>query len=263
MLQQSSGRSIVRNAILASLPLPDLAAVGEYLEPIVLKERMIIQEQRKRVDHVYFIESGLISHRIGSGGSLLEAAIVGYRGVIGAAFLLGGYPPVHQSVVLFPGRALRIRVDELRRLMDERVQVREAIGRYLQAFAVHSTQTGFCGVRHSCEPRVATWLCLTCDAIGNSVLPVTHDYLSTVLGLRRASVTGALIRFEERRLIRKTRGVLHVDDRKAIEPECCSCYAVVAAAYTSSEETSSFYVDNSLKQPRFGSTARSQNTNSA
>jgi CRP-like cAMP-binding protein len=258
-----SGRSIVRNAILAALPVPDLAALGEHLEPIVLKERAMIQEQRKRVDYVYFIESGLVSQRIVSGGSLLEAAVVGYRGVIGAGFLLDGHLPIHQSVTLFSGNALRMKADELRRLMNERVEVRNALWRYVQAFAVHSAQIGFCGVRHSCEQRVGTWLCLACDAMGCAVLPVTHDYLSTVLGLRRASVTEALTRLDERRLIRKMRGVLHVDDRTAIEAECCCCYRTVAAAYASSEEVGAFHVNQPATHSRHGPGVRPHPMNNA
>jgi CRP-like cAMP-binding protein len=235
MLAQSSWRPFVRNAILTSLSWPDLAVLGGHLEPFVLKERTIIQEPKKRVEHVYFIESGVISLRIVSAGSLLETAVVGYRGAVGAAFLSDGHLPIHQSVVAFPGKAFRVSVDELRRIMNERPQIREALSRYVQAFALHSAQTGFCGVRHRCEQRLATWLCLTCDAMNNAALPVTHGYLSTVLGLRRASITETLIRFEERQLIRKMRGLLNVSDRKGIESECCGCYGLIAKAYASSE----------------------------
>lgn len=94
-------------------------------------------------------------------------------------------------------------------------------------------QAGSCGVRRCREKRLACWLCLTCDAIDGRVLLVTHDYLSAVLGLRRAGVTETLIRFEERTLIRKTRGVLRIDDRKRIELEACSCYGIIASAYDS------------------------------
>jgi len=235
MLAHSNKRPFVRNTILASLSLPDLAALGEFLEPIVLRERMIVQELKKRVEHIYFIESGVISLRIVSAGSMLETAVIGNRGAVGAAFLLVGHLPTHQSVVLFPGSALRIPTDDLRRVMNEHPKIRDHLSRYIQAFVLHSGQTGLCGVRHICEQRLASWLCLTCDAMDSLVLPVTHDYLATVLGLRRASVTKALIRFEEKGLIRKTRGVLHIDDRRRLELETCSCYGIIASGYTSSE----------------------------
>ena len=78
MLAQSSWRPFARNTILTSLSLSDLAILSGHLEPILLKERTIIQELKKPVEHVYFVESGAISLRIVSAGSQLETAVVGY-----------------------------------------------------------------------------------------------------------------------------------------------------------------------------------------
>lgn len=235
MLAQSNKRPFVKNTILASLSLPDLAAIGLFLEPIALKERMIVQEPRRRVEHVHFVESGIISIRIVAAGSILETAVVGCRGAIGISFLLGGHIPTHQSIVQLPGSALRIHADDLRRVMSDRPQILERLSRYAQALNMHGAHMGLCGVRHQLEQRLACWLCLACDALDGHVLPVTHDYLSTVLGLRRAGVTERLIQFEEQGLIRKTRGVLQVDDRKRLEQKACSCYGIIAGAYASAE----------------------------
>lgn len=228
-----STRVFVKNAILASLSLQDLAAIGSFLEPIALRERMILQEPRRHLEYVYFIESGLVSLRIVAEGSILETALIGNRGVVGA--LSGGYLSTHQSVVLFPGRAHRIRSEDLRRIMSERSEIREHLSRYDQALTLHCAQTGLCGVRHDREKRLASWLCLASDAADLHALPVTHDYLSSVLGLRRAGVTETLIRFEGHGLIRKTRGVLHINERKRLEQKACCCYRIIFDAYVSAQ----------------------------
>ncbi|MFB9265094.1 Crp/Fnr family transcriptional regulator [Bradyrhizobium erythrophlei] len=246
MLAQSNNRASVRNSILASLSLRDLAAIGGFLEPIILKERMVLHEPRRQVDYVYFIESSVSSLRIVAAGSILETAVVGYRGAVGASFLLGAHLPIHQSAVLFPGSALRIRVDDLRRVVNERPQIRGHLGRYVQALLMHSAQTGLCGVRHDLEQRLACWLCLASDAFDGAVLPVTHDYLSAVLGLRRAGVTETLIRFEEQGLIRKKRGVLQIDERKRLQQRACSCYSIISNAYVSAEDMSAAHQAESL-----------------
>lgn len=227
-------RFFVRNAILGKLSLRDLAAIGEFLEPIVLKERMVLQEPKKHFDHIYFIESGLISLRIVAAGSILETAAIGHRGVVGAC-LAGGHLSTYQSVVLFPGSAHRIRIEDLRRLMGKHPEIREHLLRYVQALSLHCAQTGLCGVRHDREQRLSTWLCLASDALDAHVLPVTHDYLSSVLGLRRAGITETLIRFEEQGLIRKMRGVLQIDERLRLEQRACSCFRLISDAYASSE----------------------------
>lgn len=234
-----SMRSFVKNSILARISLQDLAAIGEFLEPFVLRERTVLHEPKKSLDHVYFIESGLVSLRIVAAGSILETAVIGYHGAVGASSLLGGHLPTHQSVVLFPGSAHRIRVEDLRRLMTDRPGIREQLSRYAQALSLHSAQAGLCGVRHDREKRLACWICLASDAVDADVLPITHDYLSSVLGLRRASVTETLIRFEGQGLIRKMRGVLKLDERKSLEQKACSCYKLISGAYAACESTDS------------------------
>ncbi|WP_407175482.1 Crp/Fnr family transcriptional regulator [Bradyrhizobium sp. STM 3562] len=236
-------RPFVKNAILARISLQDLAAIGECLEPIVLKERMVLQEPKRQVEHVYFIETGLVSLRVVAAGSMLETAVIGHRGVVGASFLWGGHLSTHQAVVLFPGSAHRIRVEDFRRVIKERPELRERLFQYVQALTFQCVQTGLCGVRHDREQRLASWLCLASDAVDARVLPVTHDYLSCVLGLRRAGVTETLIRFEEQGLIRKMRGLLQIDDRESLEQKACCCYKLVSSAYASSRS------DVSVKEP--------------
>ncbi|WGS25855.1 Crp/Fnr family transcriptional regulator [Bradyrhizobium sp. ISRA464] len=226
-------RPFVENAILTSLPLRDRTAIGKCLEPIVLKERMILQEPKGHVEHVYFIDSGLISLRVAAGGSMLETAVVGYRGLVGGSFLWGGRRSTHQSVVLFHGRARRIPVEDLRRVIKGRPVIRDRLFEYVQALTFQCVQTGLCGVRHNREQRLASWLCLASDAAEARMLPVTRDYLSNVLGLGRAGVTETLIRFEEQGLIRKIRGFLQIDERKKLEQKACCCYKLVSSAYVS------------------------------
>lgn len=230
-----SAQSFVKNAILARISLQDLAALGKCIEPIILRERMVLQEPKRHPEHVYFIESGLVSLRIVAAGNILETAVIGHQGAVGASFLVGGYLSTHQSVVLFPGSAHRIRIEDLRQLMNERSEIRKHLFRYVQALTLHWAQAGLCGVCHNRENRIASWLCLASDALDAPVLPVTHDYLSSVLGLRRAGVTETLIRFEQQRLIRKTRGVLQIDERKCLEQKACGCYKLIANAYASLE----------------------------
>ncbi|RXG83876.1 Crp/Fnr family transcriptional regulator [Bradyrhizobium zhanjiangense] len=224
-------RSSVKNGILRGLSLQHLAEVARYLEPIILRERLILQESRRPLDYVYFIESGLVSLRVVASGGILETAVVGPRGAVGASPVVGGNLSTYQSAVLFAGMAYRIRVTDLHRVMDDYPDIKEQLTRYVQALELHCAQAGFCGVRHDREKRIASWLCLASNAIDSNVLPVTHDYLSTALGLRRASVTETLLRFEKQGLIRKMRGILQIGDRACLEQRACCCYKLISSAY--------------------------------
>lgn len=240
MLAGGDKRPFVRNSILAGLSLRDLGAVGSFVEPVLLKERMVLHEPKKQIEHVYFIETGVISLRYVAAHNLIESAVIGFQGAVGASSLFGGHISTHESVVLFPGTALRIHVDDLRSLMEERHHLRECLSRYVQTLLMHSAQTAFCGVRHNLEQRVACWMCLTCDALGGHALHVTHDYLSDALGMRRPGVTKALIRFENEGLVHKMRGHLRVKDRKCLEQKACGCYHIIAGEYASARTSEEF-----------------------
>ncbi|MCK1609174.1 MULTISPECIES: Crp/Fnr family transcriptional regulator [unclassified Bradyrhizobium] len=232
-------RPFVKNGILAKISLQELAAIGEYLEPIVLRDRMVLQEPKRQPEYIYFIESGLVSLRIVAAESVLETAVMGHRGALGSSLLVGGHLITRQSVVLVPGSAHRILVKDLRRMLPECSEVREHISRHAQVLNLHCAQTGLCGVRHDREKRLACWLCLARDALDSDVLPITHDYLSSMLGLRRPGVTETLIRFEQQGFIRKTRGVLQILDRRCLEQKACSCYKLIAGAYFATEAVGS------------------------
>jgi len=157
--------------------------------------------------------------------------MVGAGGAIGTSSLLGGLISAHQSIVLLPGAALRVHVGDLQRVMSECVGVREHLSQYTEALAVHCAQTGLCGVRHDLDQRLACWLSLACDASGRQTLPVTHDYLSDVLGLRRAGVTRALLKFEREGIIRKMRGLLKIEHGDRLNAKACRCYRIISSAY--------------------------------
>jgi CRP-like cAMP-binding protein len=231
MLCESSRRP--KNIILGNLSLVDFACLRPFLECIPLKERAVLQELKQRVEYINFVETGIVSLRTLATGSILETAMVGRQGAVGASIVLGTDTSIHQSVVLVSGSALRIQVDDLHRLMHERPQIRATLLQYVQALMIHVSQTALCGVRHELEQRLACWLCLACDALDGDVLPITHDDLSVILGLRRSGVTETLNRFEEEGLVRKMRGVLQIRERGRLEKKACGCYGIVTKGYHS------------------------------
>jgi CRP-like cAMP-binding protein len=221
----------IRNRILRSLPLSDLACIRPYLQPVLLPERLIMQEPNKPVEHISFIETGIVSLRTIAAGSILETAIVGCHGAVGVSIALCGQTSNHQSIVQIHGSALKISAADLQRSMHERPRIREHLLRYIQSLMIHSSQIALCGVRHELEKRLACWLCLMCDELDGNVIPTTHDHISMILGLRRAGITEALARFESLGLISRTRGVLEVSDRPSLQLKSCCCYNTIASAY--------------------------------
>lgn len=231
MICEVHRRSIIRNGILGDLTIGEFSLIRPYLQPVLLTERAVLHESKKRIEYVFFIEAGMVSLRTLATEGVLETALVGRYGAVGASVALGAKTSMHQSIVLVSGSAFRIPSDDLCRLMCEGSQIRETLLQYIDALMIHGSQTALCGVRHNLEQRIACWLCVACDALDGNVFPMTHEHLSVILGLPRAGLTQALIRFEKQGLIRKTRGVLEVCDRKLLQQRACCCYGVIAKSY--------------------------------
>lgn len=241
MHSEFNKRSPVRNGVLSNLSVQAFSLMRPFLQTVHLDERTVLLEPQRRIDHVTFIETGMVSLRTLAKGCMLETAMVGRRGVVGASLALGVDSSIHQSIVLVSGTALRIRADDLLRLMAECPQIREQLLRYVQALMIHSSQTALCGVHHDLEPRLASWLCIACDSLQDDVLPMTHEHLSIVLGLHRPGLTRSLIRLEEQELIRKTRGHIQIRKRQSLQEKACSCYATITHAYESSNHPNDIF----------------------
>jgi CRP-like cAMP-binding protein len=218
----------VRNDILRNLSLADFARLRPFLQSVVLNQHAVLEVSGKRIEYIYFIETGLVSLRTCDGRSALETALVGHRGIVGALIALDQEVSIHHSIVLIAGHAFRIRADDLRRLMSEQPLIREQLLQFVHVLMILGSLIALCGVRHQSEQRLASWLSAASEIIDSKILPITHDHLSSILGLPRAEVTRSLIRFQDKGLIQKTRGVIQVRERLLLMEKACDCYSVTS-----------------------------------
>lgn len=227
MLEQCQ---IARNTILSSLRPDDLAFLRPYLYQVKFRERAVLQGQRKRIENIGFLESGVISLRRISKDSIVELGLISNQGMVGCSRLLGATDSSHQYVAVTSGLLLNIGADKLLSLLEERPQIREKLLCNVQDLLVHCSQVALCGLHHQLTRRLAGWLCHASDAVGGMEIPITHDYLSMMLGVRRAGITEALGQFQEDRLIIKSRGSLRIQNRSLLEKKACSCYSTMSTA---------------------------------
>jgi len=222
----------VQNRLLATLETASFEHLRPLLQPISLKRRAILQDYKRPIEHVYFIERGVASllARTQRDGPV-EIAMVGRLGLVGVAAVLGMQRSPNRCVMSVPGYALRIAVPDLQRAMEECPQLRQQLLSYVHALLIQNTQTTLCNTRHVVEERLTRWLLLAADRLDDSVIPITHDMLSMSLGVRRASITTTLADLERSGRLIRLRGAIDLVDRAALEARACECYRIIASEY--------------------------------
>jgi CRP-like cAMP-binding protein len=238
---------------------PDLFdCVRPFLQPVPLKRRAILQEHNRLIEHVYFIERGFASlfARTQRDGPV-EVAIVGRLAFVGVAAVLGTMRSPNRCLMEVPGQALRITSKDLQRVMEDAPGVHQHLLKYIHALLVQNTQTALCNVRHELEERLCRWLLLAADRLDEKVIPLTHDQLAMILGVRRAGITTTLAALEETGAVIKTRGAVQIADRTILENKTCECYRIIASEYRRMMNSGSYQHAIQTVPPAVGLPSRS------
>ena len=96
---------------------------------------------------------------------------------------------------------------------------------------IQTSQTALANGRSKIEERLARWLLMAHDRLQEDALPLTHDFLATMLGVRRPGVTLALNLLEKKGLITTTRAAIRIPDREGLKRVCNGAYGVAEAEY--------------------------------
>lgn len=219
-----------RNTILASLPEGELRGLSHLLQPHALAAGARLHGGEHSVRHVYFIERGLVSLLTTlEDGTSIEVGLAGREGASGVSSLLGAKAATHQAVVQMDGRALRMRAEDAREAFARHEEFRRATLRYARALFAMTAQTAACNALHTIEERLARWLLLCWQRGGSDVLPLTHEMLSSMLGVRRSGVTVAAGVLQRAGLIRYSRKDIVILDRERLEAASCECFRSMSA----------------------------------
>jgi CRP-like cAMP-binding protein len=216
------------NRLLAALQPADFSLLKPYLKQIVLEQGVLLHEQEDPVEQAYFPQSGMISLLTVMGdGQAIETATVGREGTVGA---MSGLGPAHASsraVVQVAGTAWVITTSRLQAAVRQSEHLRNIILQYKETLLGQVQQTAGCNALHKAEARLARWLLQTRDRVDSDRIPLTQDFLSQMLGVRRTTVTMVAGVLQEAGLIRYRRGHIEIVDRPGLEEAACECYSVI------------------------------------
>jgi CRP-like cAMP-binding protein len=222
----------LRNEVLAVLRPEDLDWLRPQLQPVTLVAGQVLYEVNAPIEHVYFLEEGIVSLTADSGSKgLVEVGLSGREDLVGVQALLSADAiHVHRSVVQIPGRALRMRTAAFRDAADNLSALRDRCLRSIQVNLAEVSQTACCNARHGLPARLARWLLMVRDRVDSDELMLTQEFLSYMLGVRRAGVSVVASSLQGMGLIRQGRGRVVVLDRGGLKNQACICYQVIQEA---------------------------------
>ena len=145
--------------------------------------------------------------------------------------ILGADQTPHTSLIQGTGEALRISVEDLRAAIQARPSIFRPLGLYTQSLIVQMAQTAYANATFDIPARLARWVLMTQDRTGGVELLLTHEFLATMLGVRRPGVTGATHALEGMRSIRARRGRITVRDREKLLELAGDAYQVAEDEY--------------------------------
>ena len=221
-----AGKS-VRNVILLTTSDSDYSALRPHLEYVKLASHLILHEAGK-MKFAYFPNRGLISLVVVmKDGKTAEAGIVGNEGFTGIPAAVGLSRSTLQAVVQITGDGFRVDVGALQNTLESAPHLRLMLNRYAVVQGMQVAQTAACNRLHNVGHRLARWLLMTQDRVDSGALPITHDFLATMLGTDRPTVSSAAGVLQRREIIEYTRGAVKIVNRKKLEDSACECYGVI------------------------------------
>ncbi len=231
-MHQITAKSGSSNRILASLTPEDFALLKPHLEFVDLPIRKSLEMRNRPIERVCFVESGFVSVVAGaSGDRTIEVGIIGAEGMTGLAVVMGADRSSNDTYVQLAGAGQWIAASDLRRAIERSVTLHRALLRYGYAFMMQTSQTAFVNGRSTLEERLARWLLMAHDRVSGDEMPLTHEFLALMLGVRRPGVTVALNLLERRGLIATERGNIRIIDRGGLEETSNNAYGVIEAEY--------------------------------
>jgi CRP-like cAMP-binding protein len=221
------------NQLLARLPKASYSRLKGHLIPVTFESGQLLYEARSAVEFAYFPTHGTLSAVVVMlDGSTIEVATIGNEGAVGIPMLMTAEISPNRVFCQVPGDGLRIELARLNAETERDAAMRRVLALYHTAYLFQISQSVACNGLHSLLPRCCRWLLMTHDRVsGSNVVNLTHEFLATMLGVRRSSVTETLQALKEEGLIDYSRGKITIEDRKGLEASSCECYRAVQDEY--------------------------------
>jgi len=231
MYQLSEGHTC-QNRILARLSAEEYASIAPQLELVKTHLKEVLYERGRPISYVYFPCSSAHSNLIMlENGSAVEVGTVGNEGLSGVELLIGAGTAIETGVCQVAGTSLRMSAQDFRAAVKGKTALRLLAERYFHGYLSQVSQSVACNRLHTIVQRFARWLLIMHDRVRGEEFSLTQEFLATMLGVHRPSVSTVAGIFQQAGMIRYSRGRMQVLDREKLEEASCECYQVVRSHF--------------------------------
>lgn len=225
------------NHLLAALPADEYARISSHLTLTPIRARQLLHTRGEPLTQIVFPGRSLCSLILDmDDGASAEVALVGPEGFVGIEAAIGQrMQPVASSDAVVQttgdGYAFTMPMDAFRAELSESSPFASAVRGYAQTFVLYLMQSVACHARHAVDARVCRWLLQASDRLGTTDLPLTHDLMSALLGVRRPTITLIMNSLAQAGMVSPSRGMVRISDRAMLESRACECYRKAAGFY--------------------------------
>jgi CRP-like cAMP-binding protein len=220
------------NKILGAIPDEEFERLRPKLRDVSFDLGKILYQAEEPIESVYFVNQGIVSWLATlEDGNTVEAGVIGNEGLAGVAILLGATSTPNQALCQAEVHASRISRADIVSEFRMNGQLNAKILRFVQSMFTQVAQTAACNRLHTLDQRLARWLLMTQDRTDGDRMPLTQEFLSRMLGVRRAGVSVAANSLKQAGLIDYHRGSIRIINREGVEQLSCECYEIVKQEY--------------------------------
>jgi CRP-like cAMP-binding protein len=215
-----------RNAVLNALDEDSLTRL--HLHRVQFELRHEMEFPGKRIEHLYFVESGMASMTTTfADGAQVEVGMFGYESIVGLSGLMGTKRSLNRIYTQIAGHGYSCRIGVARREFALGGTFQMLALQYVQAQLVEAVQSAGCNMKHTVDQRLARWLLLCADRAQSDRFIMSHIFLADMLGSSRPTVSLAARLLKDAKLIEYTRGTITLLNVPGLEARACECYHII------------------------------------